>query len=106
MSDAAPLLGLDPFRAQPMEPAPFFERRTKPDHVQKRLLPPHPANRRAVVGVEVAVHGDAACLRKRDGLLDRATLKVLFAHRCRWDGTRTAGMVGWRVPGRAENRPP
>src|SRR5438105_6985410 len=77
--DLAPLLGLDPLRAQPVQPAPLLELRPQPDHVEKRLLPREAADRGAVVGVEVAVDRDPARLRKLDCFSYLTPFKVLFA---------------------------
>src|SRR5437870_9449610 len=92
MRDPAALFRLDPFRAEAVTRAPLLENRAEPDDVKKRFLPQHASDPRAMVGVEVAVHSDASRLGEGDRLLDLAPLKVLFAHRCRWDGTRRACM--------------
>src|SRR2546430_9448494 len=89
MRNLAPLLRLDPFRSQAVEPAPLFELHTEPDHMKKGLLTRKTADGRAVIRVEVAVHRDPARLSERDRLLYLAALKVLFVqsgpivHRCR-----------------------
>src|SRR5207245_8829454 len=96
---------LDPLRAQTVQPPPFFEHRPKTYDMQERTLAPHASDRRAVVVVEIAMHRDSAILGKRDCLLDLASLKVPFAHRCRSDGTHTTSTDAARARRRAGRRP-
>jgi hypothetical protein len=75
------LLRLDPLRTEPVQAAPFLELRTEANHVEKRLLSCESADGRPVVGVEVAMDGDAARFRELDRLFDFSPLKVLFAQK-------------------------
>src|SRR5205085_3046613 len=79
--DPAPLLGLDPLGPEAVLAAPFLEPRPEPDHVQERALPAHSSDGRAVVIVEVAMHGDAAGLGEGDRLPDLPPLEVALAWR-------------------------
>src|SRR5712671_7018382 len=72
----APLLRLDPLRAQTMMPAPLLEDRPQPDDMQEGLLTRHPSDLRAVVVVEVPVDRNAAGFGKGDRFLDLAPLEV------------------------------
>src|SRR5438105_11768358 len=86
-----------------MQTSPLLEHWTQPDDVQERFLTPQTSDRRAVVRVEVAMHGNAARLGESNRLFDLAALKVLFAHRCRWDGTRTGCTASGRAPAQGES---
>src|SRR5690242_20439990 len=90
MRDLAALLRLNPLRPEAVLSTPLLEHRPQADDVEERLLAHHASDGRAVVRVEVAVDRYAARFGERDRLLDLAALKVPFAHRCRWDGTRRA----------------
>src|SRR5689334_23079877 len=81
VGDLAPFRGLDPLGSKAMEPAPPLELRPQADHMKERFLTAEPPDGRAVIGVEVAMHGDAAGLGEGDRLVDLAALKVSFAHR-------------------------
>lgn len=80
MGDPAPFLGLDPLGSKAVQPAPLLQLRPQTDHVEKRFLAPEPPDGRTVIGVEVAMHGDAAGLGEGDRLMDLAALKVPFLH--------------------------
>src|SRR5919108_4751350 len=77
--DLTAFFGLDPFRAQPVGATPLLEHRPQPDHVQEWLFAAKAADGGSVIGVEVAVDGDAARLRESDRLLYLPALKVFFA---------------------------
>src|ERR1700693_2728559 len=81
VGDLAPPLGLDPPRGKTVMPAPSLEHRPQADDVKERPLPHHPANRRAVVRVEVAVYRDAARLGEGDRLSDLTPLEILLTQR-------------------------
>src|SRR5438876_4194334 len=61
-----------------MQPAPFLELLPQADHVEERLLSRESADRRAVIGIEVAMHRDAARLGERDRLFDLSPLEVML----------------------------
>src|SRR5258708_673966 len=56
----AALLRLDPLRPKAVQPPPLLELRAQADHVEEWLLAREAADRRPVIGVEVAMHGDSA----------------------------------------------
>src|SRR5437762_9304679 len=81
VGDAAPLLGLNPLRPEAVFAAPLLEARPESDHMQERPLPAHAPDGRAMVVVEVAVHGDAAGFRKGDRFPDLPPLEIALAWR-------------------------
>src|SRR5258708_2829488 len=72
----AALLGLDRLGPQPVLPAPLNECGAQPGDAEKWFLAHHPADRRAVVIIEVAVNRYAARFGERQGLFDLATLEI------------------------------
>src|SRR5712691_1186473 len=104
VGDLAPFLGLDPLGSKTMEPTPLLELWPQADHMKKWFLTAEPPDGRAVIGVEVAMHGDAAGLGEGDRLFDLAALKVPLAHSDRQDGRRRAGTAAWRAPAAARSR--
>src|SRR5260370_13011068 len=102
----AALLRLDPLRPKAVQPPPLLELRAQADHVEEWLLAREAADRRPVIGVEVAMHSDSARLGEGDRLLYLTAGKVLFAHPCRWDGKRTRGRGAARARAPRGRRPP
>src|ERR1700674_103723 len=103
VGDLPALLGLDPLGPKAMLSAPFLEHGTQPDDMQKRSLPDHSADRGAVIGVEVPMHGDATRLGELDRLSYLPALKVLFVHPRRWVDRRTARTAAGRALAQAGN---
>src|SRR5712691_9470956 len=104
VGDLAPLLGLDPLGSKAMEPTPLLELWPQADHMKKWLLTAEPPDGRAVIGVEVAMHGDAAGLGEGDRLFDLATVKVFLAHQ-EARRERIAGSLAPMRPIRASGGP-
>ncbi len=78
VSDAAPLLRLNPLRPQAVGGAPCLQLRAEPDDMQERPLHGYTAGReRAVIAIEVAVYGDAPGLGELDSGRQFPALEVV-----------------------------